>query len=177
MGDDGKASGAGFVTDEAHRPLELGAGVLGTAEGGVRVGHFFHLGIAIGMAEALKIEAPNIKTGCAQRIAPRNAIEPVSDGEARWKGRAVYIEHREYGARAASRGRRRRQTTQEQSQARAWACDPVMLFSGIQPGRSLLQHQVLLNRPTSLGFYGFAMRCRSMRTRVIATEFREAPSQ
>ena len=66
---------------EAHRRLELDAGVLGTAEGGVRVGHFFHLGIAIGMAEALKIETPNIKTGRAQRIAPRKAIEPVGDGE------------------------------------------------------------------------------------------------
>jgi len=49
----------------------------------VRVGHFFHLGIAIGMAEALKIETPNIKTGRAQRIAPRKAIEPVGDGETR----------------------------------------------------------------------------------------------
>jgi hypothetical protein len=78
----------------------------------VRVGHFFHLGIAIGMAEALKIETPNIKTGRAQRIAPRKAIEPVGDGEARWKGGAVYIEHGENGARAASRGRRRRQPTQ-----------------------------------------------------------------
>ena len=57
-----------------------------------RVGRIFHLGIAIGMAKAVAIKAPDIKTGRAQRIAPRKAIEPVGDGEARRKGGTVHIE-------------------------------------------------------------------------------------
>jgi len=81
MGDDGQPCGARFVADEAYRRLELGAGVNRTAQGSVRVGRHFHLGIAIGVAKALEIKAPDIKTRRAQRIAPRKAIEPVGDGE------------------------------------------------------------------------------------------------
>jgi len=59
------------------------------------------------------------------------------------------------GLAVAGRGRDRATSL---ALARTWAGDPVMLFSGIQPGRCRLQHQVLLNGPTSLGSRGSGCR-------------------
>src|SRR5262245_10465615 len=96
----------------------------------MRIGRIFHLGIAIGVAKAVEIEAQDIDTRRAQRVAPRNAIEPVGDGEPRWKAGAVHIEH---GTWTAGRGLCRRPPTQKKSQALTCARDPVMLFPGIEP--------------------------------------------
>src|SRR5262245_16110854 len=98
----------------------------------------------------MEIEAPRHRNP-PHTIAPRNAIEPVGDGEPRWKGGAVHIE---YGTWAASRGVRWRQPGAEivasphvalrSSNAIPW--DPALAQSSAA--------FFLLNRPTLWGGNG-----------------------
>jgi hypothetical protein len=138
MGDERELRHAVALEDETHRCLELLAGIGGMAERRVRVGRRAHLGIAIGTAEAEKVEAPDVESRLAQRIAPGNSIEAVGDRQRGRERRAVHVEH------DAIRRRCGRQMSKEQLQPGAWRRNPVVLLARIELGSGLLQHTAFL---------------------------------
>jgi hypothetical protein len=93
----------------------------------MRAGRFAHLRIAAGFAEAEEIEAPDVKAGLAQRIAPGAAVEPVRDRQRRGKGAAMHVEH---DARCGRVGRG--QIAQEQAEAVERRGNAEMLFAGVE---------------------------------------------
>jgi hypothetical protein len=58
------------VKNEPDRGLQLLRGILGNTQRRIVRRWPAHLRSAIGMAEAVKIDAPNVEAGGAQRVAP-----------------------------------------------------------------------------------------------------------
>src|SRR6185437_8140611 len=109
---------------------DLASSVLRPAERRMGVRRFAHLGIGIGESEAAEIEAPDVKPGGAERIAPGVAVEAMRYRQCGRKCRAMHIK---YDARGVGRFRPlRREMAQEERHAPARARDPEMLFSGIE---------------------------------------------
>jgi L-ectoine synthase len=106
MGDDRDARDAVMLGDEARRAFELLARRRCTAQRRIAFSGLGHFEIAVGLAEALEVEAPDIEGGADELVAPRPAVEAMRDRECRGKGAAVDVEH---GLRRALRPRVRRQ--------------------------------------------------------------------
>src|SRR5438270_168700 len=73
-----------------------------------------HLRISIGVSVAVKIKAPYVEAGFAQRIAPGISVEPMGDRKSRWERCAMDIQHGPHPHRPAFC---RRQVAQEQLQS------------------------------------------------------------
>src|SRR5262249_28160283 len=93
MRDDRNSRHQLLVEDEAHRRGDWIRGLRSTAERRILRRRLIHLGIAIGRAEAVAVECPDIEARSAQHVAPRLAVEPMRDRQRRWKRAAVYVEH------------------------------------------------------------------------------------
>src|SRR5690242_13868036 len=93
MCNDGDAPNVVMRTDPPCRALDLAAGHLGGAKHAVTLSRLGHLGIAIGRTEAEKIQSPYVETALTQFVAPRTAIEAVSDRKTRSERAAVHIQH------------------------------------------------------------------------------------
>jgi hypothetical protein len=77
---------------EAHDGVQLLGGIFGATKGRMLVRLLAHLRIAIGEAESIEIERPDVEPGRAQRVPPRAAAETVRDGQRGWKGGSMDIE-------------------------------------------------------------------------------------
>jgi hypothetical protein len=71
-----------MIEDEARGGGDLPARILGAAKRGMGVRRLRHFRIAIGFAEAMEIEAPDMESGLAQFIAPGSSVEAMRDREA-----------------------------------------------------------------------------------------------
>jgi hypothetical protein len=76
----------------------------------------------------MEIEAPDVKSGGTQFIAPRAAIEAMRDGQCGWKSRPMHIQD----DAAVAHLFRRRQVASEQRQSRVPTGESDMLFSQIE---------------------------------------------
>lgn len=82
-----------MLKDEAYGGLYLIARVLGVTERCVRVSRHFHLLVTIRMAEAVKVEGPNVKAGFIQCVAPGKTIEAMSYRVGRGECRAMHVKY------------------------------------------------------------------------------------
>src|SRR5262245_37815268 len=79
--------------DEANRSLQLPCRVVSHAEWRRFSGRPIHLRIAVGVAEAMEVQAPDIESGIAEPIAPRSSVKAMRNRERGREGRAVHIKH------------------------------------------------------------------------------------
>src|SRR5436309_16015998 len=93
MTDHRKIHGSVLLDDEASDGLQLLGGVRRPAERRVGLRRLAHLRISIGVSVAVKIKAPYVEAGFAQRIAPGISVEPMGDRKSRWERCAMDIQH------------------------------------------------------------------------------------
>ena len=117
-----------LVEDEAHHRGDLLRGLGGAAERRILHRRLAHLGIAVGCAEAVAVECPDIEARGTQHVAPRLPIEPMRDRKRRRKRSAVHVEH----DAILRRGLRRRQAAEEELHSRARAANPEVLLAWIE---------------------------------------------
>lgn len=116
-----------MTQDEASGGLHLLRGILGHAKRWILSRRHFR--IPAGMAEAIKVETPHIEAGIVERVAPRPAIETMSDRKRRWERRAVNVEDR--AARLKLRICRR-QKSEKKRQSPNWTGNVKMLLSSVE---------------------------------------------
>jgi hypothetical protein len=93
MRDKRQTLGVLVIEDETRRRLDLSRGIVNTAKRRLPLGWLIHLTIAIGIAESVKIESPNIKSRVVQCIPPGKAVESMRYRKRRWKGGAVHVQN------------------------------------------------------------------------------------
>jgi hypothetical protein len=79
MRHEGDPLGCVSLADEPHGLFDLLAGIFGHAERLASIRGLEHRGIRIGLSVAMKVEAPDMKSGRTQVIAPGAAIEAMRD--------------------------------------------------------------------------------------------------
>src|SRR4029079_7085732 len=121
-----------MTKNEADCRIDLPRRVGGVAER-TRARHItVHCRIALGMAEALEVQAPDIEARAVQRVAPGSTVEAMGNRECRRKRGAMDVEHR---TSTALKGGGGREMSQEQLGAVVRSLDEEMLFTIVELGQ------------------------------------------